>query len=108
MQAGGEGESAAGHAAATYRGLRSRQPAHALGEINVRKTAERSHPARRVSVLFDQQQGIGKFVHVIGGSRQQRSTNLLTDGSVTGTMRYAPIPSSKLPAAGVSSSWSRT
>ena len=35
MQAGGNGEGAAGHAAATYRGLRSRRGAAALGEINV-------------------------------------------------------------------------
>jgi len=35
MQAGGEGESGAGHAAATYRGMRSRRGAPALGEINV-------------------------------------------------------------------------
>jgi len=35
MQAGGNGESAAGHAAATYRGMRSRRGAAALGEINV-------------------------------------------------------------------------
>jgi biopolymer transport protein TolR len=35
MQAGGNGEGAAGHAAATYRGLRSRRGTAALGEINV-------------------------------------------------------------------------
>ena len=35
MQAGGEGESGAGHAAATYRGLRSRRGTPAMGEINV-------------------------------------------------------------------------
>src|SRR5438552_17472321 len=35
MQAGGEGESGAGHAAATYRGLRTRRGTPALGEINV-------------------------------------------------------------------------
>ncbi len=35
MQAGGNGESAAGHAAATYRGMRSRRGTAALGEINV-------------------------------------------------------------------------
>jgi biopolymer transport protein TolR len=35
MQAGGEGESGAGHAAATYRGMRSRRGSPALGEINV-------------------------------------------------------------------------
>src|SRR5262245_28519052 len=35
MQAGGNGESAAGHAAATYRGLRSHRGTSALGEINV-------------------------------------------------------------------------
>ena len=35
MQAVGNGESAAGHAAATYRGLRSRRGTAALGEINV-------------------------------------------------------------------------
>jgi biopolymer transport protein TolR len=35
MQAGGDGESAAGHAAATYRGMRSRRGAAVLGEINV-------------------------------------------------------------------------
>src|SRR6185369_11697569 len=35
MQAGGEGESGAGHAAATYRGLRTRRGTSALGEINV-------------------------------------------------------------------------
>jgi len=35
MQAGGEGESGAGHAAATYRGLRTRRGTAALGEINV-------------------------------------------------------------------------
>jgi biopolymer transport protein TolR len=35
MQAGGNGESAAGHAAATYRGLRSRRGTAVLGEINV-------------------------------------------------------------------------
>src|SRR6185436_3259742 len=35
MQAGGNGESAAGHAAATYRGLRTRRGTAALGEINV-------------------------------------------------------------------------
>jgi biopolymer transport protein TolR len=35
MQAGGNGEGAAGHAAATYRGMRSRRGAAALGEINV-------------------------------------------------------------------------
>jgi len=35
MQAGGEGESGAGHAAATYRGLRSHRGTAALGEINV-------------------------------------------------------------------------
>jgi len=35
MQAGGNGEGAAGHAAATYRGMRSRRGTAALGEINV-------------------------------------------------------------------------
>ena len=35
MQAGGNGESAAGHAAATYRGMRSRRGTSVLGEINV-------------------------------------------------------------------------
>jgi biopolymer transport protein TolR len=35
MQAGGNGESGAGHAAATYRGMRSRRGSPALGEINV-------------------------------------------------------------------------
>src|SRR6185369_3261585 len=35
MQAGGNGESAAGHAAATYRGLRTRRGTAALGDINV-------------------------------------------------------------------------
>lgn len=35
MQAGGGASEAAGHAVATYRGLRRRSPAHALGEINV-------------------------------------------------------------------------
>src|SRR5713226_2179542 len=35
MQAGGEGESGAGHAAATYQGLRRRRGSAALGEINV-------------------------------------------------------------------------
>ena len=35
MQAGGNGEGAAGHAAATYRGMRSRRGSAALGEINV-------------------------------------------------------------------------
>ena len=35
MQTGGNGEGAAGHAAATYRGLRSRRGTAALGEINV-------------------------------------------------------------------------
>ena len=35
MQAGGEGESGAGHAAATYQGLRRRRGTAALGEINV-------------------------------------------------------------------------
>jgi biopolymer transport protein TolR len=35
MQAGGDGESAAGHAAATYRGMRSRRGTAVLGEINV-------------------------------------------------------------------------
>jgi len=35
MQPGGEGESGAGHAAATYRGMRSRRGSPALGEINV-------------------------------------------------------------------------
>jgi biopolymer transport protein ExbD len=35
MQAGGEGESGAAHAAATYRGMRSRRGTAALGEINV-------------------------------------------------------------------------
>jgi biopolymer transport protein TolR len=35
MQAGGNGESAAGHAAATYRGLRSHRGTAALGDINV-------------------------------------------------------------------------
>ena len=35
MQAGGNGEGAAGHAAATYRGLRSRRGTAVLGEINV-------------------------------------------------------------------------
>jgi biopolymer transport protein TolR len=35
MQAGGDGESSAGHAAATYRGMRSRRGSPALGEINV-------------------------------------------------------------------------
>jgi biopolymer transport protein TolR len=35
MQAGGEGESGAAHAAATYRGMRSRRGSPALGEINV-------------------------------------------------------------------------
>jgi biopolymer transport protein TolR len=35
MQAGGNGEGAAGHAAATYRGLRTRRATAALGEINV-------------------------------------------------------------------------
>ena len=35
MQAGGEGETGAGHAAATYRGMRSRRGSPALGEINV-------------------------------------------------------------------------
>ena len=35
MQAGGESESGAGHAAATYRGMRSRRGTAVLGEINV-------------------------------------------------------------------------
>ena len=35
MQAGGNGEGAAGHAAATYRGMRSRRRTSALGEIIV-------------------------------------------------------------------------
>ena len=35
MQAGGNGEGAAGHAAATYRGMRSRRGTAVLGEINV-------------------------------------------------------------------------
>lgn len=35
MQAGGNGEGAGGHAAATYRGLRSRRGTAALGDINV-------------------------------------------------------------------------
>src|SRR5436190_23893975 len=35
MQAGGESDSGAGHAAATYRGLRTRRGTAALGEINV-------------------------------------------------------------------------
>ena len=35
MQAGGNGESGAGHAAATYRGMRSRRGMAVLGEINV-------------------------------------------------------------------------
>src|SRR4029079_12703623 len=35
MQAGGNGEGAAGHAAATYRGMRSRRGTAARGEINV-------------------------------------------------------------------------
>jgi biopolymer transport protein TolR len=35
MQAAGNGEGAAGHAAATYRGLRGRRGTAALGEINV-------------------------------------------------------------------------
>ena len=35
MQAGGESETGAGHAAATYRGLRTRRGSPALGEINV-------------------------------------------------------------------------
>ena len=35
MQTGGNGEGAAGHAAATYRGMRSRRGTAVLGEINV-------------------------------------------------------------------------
>ena len=35
MQAGGNGEGGAGHAAATYRGMRSRRATAVLGEINV-------------------------------------------------------------------------
>jgi biopolymer transport protein TolR len=35
MQTGGESETGAGHAAATYRGLRTRRGSPALGEINV-------------------------------------------------------------------------
>src|SRR5436190_7684518 len=35
MQAGGESDSGAGHAAATYRGLRTRRGTPAMGDINV-------------------------------------------------------------------------
>lgn len=35
MQASGGGDSGGSHAAATYRGLRSSRPSHALGDINV-------------------------------------------------------------------------
>ena len=35
MQASGGGDTGGSHAAATYRGLRSARPSHAMGEINV-------------------------------------------------------------------------